>query len=463
MNRERIAWLLSFVLLASVAFLKPTAAQRDSDYRFVRTLVDIQRLVAGNYVEPVTDEKLEQGAIDGLLGQLDPFTAYVPPARREAFDRMLEGTFRGVGIELDQTTPNGPIVIVTPIDGSPAFKAGVMPGDVIVRVNGASVEGMAVKDVMKKIAGDADTEVRLGLKRDDKVIELSMKRQEVVVPTVKGYARNPDNTWDYFVVSSPKVAYLRITQFTPSTFDHVRGVLEELLRQGMSGLILDLRWNPGGQLDQAVQVVDLFVKEGVILSVKGENRPEKVEQAREEGTLPWFPMVVLVNEHSASAAEIVAGSLMDAKRAAVLGQRSYGKGSVQEVIPLEGNNGELKLTVAYYYLPSGRLVHKKKDAMTWGVEPQIAVSMSKEQEQKVVAERMEQERIRRPAGAMTPSTRPAAGAPTTGPATRPVDVQLQRAIDTVLLMTVMKDGEPRPVAAKGPDTRPVRGAEDHQE
>jgi carboxyl-terminal processing protease len=463
MNRERIAWLLSLVLLASVAFLRPSSAQRDSDYRFVRTLVDIQRLVAGNYVENVPDDKLEQGAIDGLLGQLDPFTAYVPPARREAFDRMLEGTFRGVGIELDQATPNGPIVIVTPIDGSPAFKAGVMPGDVIVKVNGESVEGMNVREVMKKIAGDADTEVRLGLKRDEKVIELSMRRQEIVVPTVKGYARNPDNTWDYFVVGSPRIAYLRITQFTPSTFDHVRGVLEELLRQGMSGLVLDLRWNPGGQLDQAVQVVDLFVKSGVIVSIKGENRPEKIEQAREEGTLPWFPMIVLVNEHSASAAEIVAGSLMDAKRAAVLGQRSYGKGSVQEVIPLEGNNGELKLTVAYYYLPSGRLVHKKKDAATWGVEPQIAVPMSKDQEQRVVAERMEQERIRRPGGATTPSTRPAGSPPATSPATRPVDVQLQRAIDTILLMTVMKDQAPRPAVARSPSTRPAGGAQDHQE
>ena len=445
MTRERIAWLLSLVLITVVAFRSPSAAQRDSDYRFVRTLVDIQRLVSGNYVDQVDAEKLEQAAIDGMLNQLDPYTNYVPPAKREEFDRMLEGTFRGVGIQLNQETPNGPIEVVTPIDGSPAFKAGVMAGDVILKVNGESIEGQRLQDVIKKIGGDQGTEVRLTVKRETgETLDLKMKREEVIVPTIKGFARNPDNTWDWFVADNPKIVYMRVTQFTPSTFKDVKAILDDLLKQGMAGLILDLRWNPGGQLDQAVQMVDLFLKDGVIVSTRGDKRPERREVASDPGTLPWFPMIVIVNEHSASAAEIVAGSLLDNRRAAVLGERTYGKGSVQELIPLEGSNGELKLTVAYYYLPSGKLVHKKKGAETWGVEPQIHVPIDEEAEQRVMEERMSNERFRR--ATTKPTTQ------NTSPTTRPADTQLQRAIDTLILMTVLQNGE-RPMA--GPATRPM--------
>ncbi|HEX2971049.1 MAG TPA: S41 family peptidase [Tepidisphaeraceae bacterium] len=446
MNRERAAWLLGFLLLAVAAFRNPTSAQRDSDYRFVRTIVDINRQVATNYVEPVDEAKLEKAAIDGMLNQLDPFTLYVPPARREEFDRMLEGTFKGVGIQLDQL-PNGAWEVLTPIDGSPAFRAGVMAGDLILKVNGESIDGLRLEEVIKKIAGEAGTEVRLSLRRvTGQVLDLAMKRQEIVVPTVKGYQRKTDNAWDFYCAPSQKIAYLRVTQFNPTTCDEMRTILADLLKDGMKGLILDLRWNPGGRLDQAVEVVDLFLKNGTIVVTKGRNRPEDIKQASEPGTLPYFPMIVLANEHSASAAEIVAGSLMDNKRAAVLGQRTYGKGSVQELIPLDGNNGELKLTVAYYYLPSGRLVHRKKDATDWGVEPQILVPMNDEIQQKVVEERQRQENFRRPTtNPTTESTTPVAAGPLT-------DVQLQRAIDTMTLLTIM-DNSPKTAAV--PSTRPA--------
>ena len=448
MNRERIAWLLSFLLLAVCALRSPSAAQRDSDYLFVRTLVDIQRQVATNYVEPVDENKLEQAAIDGMLNQLDPFTNYVPPARSEDFDRMLEGTFKGIGIELNQLE-NGQMEVVTPIDGSPAFKAGVLAGDIVLKVNGESIEGLRRPDVVKKIADTPlDTDVRLRVRHESgEEADLAMRRQEIVLPTIKGYERNADGTWDWYVCDNPKIAYVRITQFTPTTFTAVRDTLNDLLKKGMAGLILDLRWNPGGQLDQAVDVVDLFISEGVIVSTKGRNRPEDVKMAKASGTLPWSPMSVLVNEHSASAAEIVAGSLMDNKRAAVLGERTYGKGSVQEVIKLEGDNGELNLTVAYYYLPSGRLVHHKKGATSGGVEPQISVPMDEATERKVADERLSLEKFKRA------STKPTTKA--TNPATQPVDTQLQRAVDTLILMTVLQTspGSPPPTTT-GPTTRP---------
>jgi carboxyl-terminal processing protease len=291
---------------------------------------------------------------------------------------------------------------------------------------------------------------------------------------VKGFARNQDNTWDWYVCDKPKVAYIRITQFTPDTFENIKNAITPMLGQ-MKGLILDLRFNPGGRLDQAVEIIDLFLDKGVILSTKGRSRPEQVIRAHEAGTLPKFPMIVLVNEHSASASEIVAGSLMDNKRALVIGTRTYGKGSVQEVIPLESNGGELKLTVAYYYLPSGRLVHRKKDATDWGVEPQIVVPMDITAEAKLLKDRYDQEIFKRPVKKPTsrPATSPAESA-TTAPTTQPqpLDVQLQRAVDTMVALVVLQANEgsapgtvvppvSQPVQvtspAPAPATRPLKG------
>ncbi len=316
MNRERFAWIVSIGLIAIFAFQIPgSLAQRDDDYSFVRTLVEIHRQVATNYVDSVDETKLRDGAIEGMLSQLDPFTVYIPPTQQEGFDRMLEGSFKGVGIQLNQAAA-GKVEVVTPIDGSPAFKAGVQAGDIILKVNGESIEGVRLPDVIKKVGGPLGSEVRLTVRHmTGQEAELKMTREEIVVPTVKGFARKQDNTWDYYVCENPKIAYVRITQFTPDTYEKLRPAIEGTLADGMKGLILDLRFNPGGRLDQAVQIINMLVEKGTILSTKGRNRPEHVEMATGENTLPNFPMVVLVNEHSASASEIVAGSLMDNHRA----------------------------------------------------------------------------------------------------------------------------------------------------
>ena len=339
MNREKLAWTVSVLLIAVLAFQIPHGmAQRDNDYGFVRTLVDIHRQVSTNYVESVEESKLEAAAINGMLGQLDPFSVYVPPAQQEEFDQLLEGNFKGVGIQLNQRD-DGKVEVVTPIDGSPAFKAGVQAGDVVLKVNGSSLEGLKLTpDILKKIKGDLGTEVTLTVLHEGAKdpVDLTMKREEVVVPTIKGYSRKADNSWDYFVTDDPKIAYVRLTQFTPDSYEKLKGVMKDVLKDGMKGLIFDLRWNPGGRLDEAVKIVDLFVEKGVIVSTKGRNRPERIEYASPAGTLPNFPMVVLVNEHSASASEVVSGSLLDNHRAVVVGTRTYGKGSVQELIPLEG-------------------------------------------------------------------------------------------------------------------------------
>lgn len=450
MNRERLAWTISVALIAMLAFQLPgSLAQRDDDYSFVRTLVDIHRQVTANYVDVVDETRLREAAIEGMLGQLDPFTMYVPPQKQEEFDRMLEGSFKGVGIELGRLE-NGSIEVVTPIEGSPAFRAGVMAGDIILKVNGEEVVGQAINDVIDKIKGPLGSQVKLTVRHATGAeAELSMTREEIVVPSIKGFERKVDSNWDYYISKDPKVGYIRMTQFTSDVADKLREAIVGLQNDGMRGLILDLRFNPGGRLEEAVQVVDMFISKGTIVSTRGRSRPENSRSATEAGTLPHFPMVVLVNEHSASASEIVAGSLQDNKRALVIGDRTYGKGSVQEVIPLDSKGGELKLTVAYYYLPGGKLVHRKKDATEWGVEPQITVKLDAAAEALAFRQLRERDRYLRP------TTGPAEAAPTTAqaaaPTTQPmVDAQLQRAVDTLVATLLLHAGEAQFTFAPSP-------------
>lgn len=440
MNREKIAWLVSGAVLCFLALRVPDSfAQRDNDYRFVRTLVDVYRQVGEHYVEKVDEQKLQQAALSGMLSSLDPHTVYVPPDKTEAFNDALDGNFKGVGIRLSQNE-EGQIEVITPIDDSPAWKAGVRPGDVLLKVDGSSVAGMRIDEVIPKIQGPSGSEVMLTMRRPSGDVDLKMQRQEFVVPMIKGFRRNEDNSWSFWADESDKIAYVRLTQFTPETGGKIATICRDMLNKGMKGLILDLRFNPGGRLEEAEQIIDLFVREGTIVTVKGRTRPETKKMAQAEGTLPEFPMAVLVNEHSASASEVVAGSLQDNHRAIVVGARTYGKGSVQEVMPLDANMGELKLTVAYWYLPSGRRVQKLKDATEWGVEPSVKVEMGQEAQAAILEAQLRAERMRvtttAPASqpATQPATRPIAGAttqPTTRPTTQVTDTQLEKAIEVV--------------------------------
>lgn len=444
MFKERTAWMVSLVLVALLAFVLPRSlAQRDDDYAFVRTLVEIHRLLGSHYVEEVKPDDLRQGAIAGMLDRLDTYTTYIPPARQEEFAQAIEGRFKGIGVELNQLA-DGRIEVVSPIEGSPAHRAGILAGDVIVAVDGQRVAGRKMDEVIKLVKGPLGTEVKItvvqpgGAER-----EISVQRNEVTVPTVMGFERRGDDKWNYFAVEEPRVAYVRVSQFTEDTADRLRHILAGdpgpaskpgvngnggLLAAGMRGLILDLRWNPGGRLDEARAMVDLFLAEGVIVSVKGRSRPERIERANRENTLPDFPLIILVNRHSASASEVVAGSLQDNRRALVIGQRTFGKGSVQDVVELDGG-GQLKMTTAYYYLPSGRLVHRLRDAREWGVNPQIVVDVDEATERAILSQRKQSELFKRPV------TQPAEANPAAG---QPVDVQLTQALNTMVGLLALR-------------------------
>lgn len=428
MNREKITWMASGAILAALALNVPgSLAQRDSDFKFVRTLVDIYRQVGTNYVENVDESKLQTSAINGMLATLDPYTMFVPEEQKEAFNDALDGSFKGVGIQLNQNPDTMQIEVVTPIDDSPAWKAGVLPGDVLVKIDGQSIVGQRLEGIINKIKGPNGSKVTLGLLRDGKPLELSMPRAEFNVPQIKGFERNADNSWNYFADTDKKIGYVRLKQFTPDIGKQVSDICQNLLKQGMKGLVFDLRFNPGGRLDEAEELIDLFVKEGTIVSVKGRNRPEQKVLAKAEGTLPDFPMVVLVNEHSASASEVMAGALKDNKRATVVGARTYGKGSVQEVMPLDAHSGELKITVAYWYLPSGKRVQRLKDAKEWGVEPDVVVPMDEDAQERLALAQLKSENMR---VALAPATTRASNG-TTVPTTQPLDPQLDKALDVL--------------------------------
>ena len=381
MQRERIAWLGFVAIIAIVAASIPGGVSPTArDLEFTATLMELRQRVQDHYVRDVTDEELREFAIQGMLQSLDENSFYVPPSAADAFNQDLQGTFEGVGILVDREDTQGGLLVMRPIEDSPAMAAGVRAADRIVAVDGVDVLQMDQDAIIERIKGVVGTPVTLTIERgageDRSRLDLTMPRAQVISPVLEGYRRDEAGQPVFWVdPDSPvKLGYIHLTRFTSGCAGRTVQQIESLRRDGMRGLILDLRGNPGGLLDEAVLLADAFLADGLIVSKRGAHSPEEVAYAASEGTLPAFPMVVLLNEFSASASEVLAGALADHGRAVVVGTRSFGKGSVQEVITLS-DSGELKLTTAYYYLPSGRLVHKQPGSEDYGVEPDVEVKI----------------------------------------------------------------------------------------
>jgi len=402
-----------FVILAVLAgvFLgriPDTLALRSNAYDFFDTIVDVRSELVKNYVEEPDQQQMLEGALEGMITTLnDPFTDYLSPEHLEQFDKQTRAEFSGIGAEI--STQDDQLTIVSPLEDSPAFEAGVMAGDVILEIDGQSTEGMNVADAVKNITGPEGTQVKLKLRHlSGEIVEVTITRKRIEIQTVKGFSRDADHHWNFLIKPEAKIGYIRMTQFSDPTADALKAALDELKGQGMKGLILDLRYNPGGLLSSAVRISDMFLSDGRIVSTKGRNSPERVENATKAHDVGEFPMVVLVNEFSASAAEILSGALKDNDRAIIVGTRSFGKGSVQQVMALESGKGAIKVTTAYYYLPSGRNLHRREKADVWGVDPNDGyyIPMDYEAEREMVKLRRESDILRNNDGESRPEVTP---------------------------------------------------------
>ncbi len=346
-------------------------------------LVDVTDLVEKRYVKQVEEGKIITDAINGMLSELDPYSEYIPPAREKEFNMQTSGNFTGIGISIDQK--DDAIVIITPLEQSPARKAGIKSGDVIVEIDDKSTQDWNVARAVKEMEGPEGAELKLQIYRGStgELKTFNIKREKIQMHSVRGWRLDENGEWDYHLDKANGIGYLRISQFIDSTLDDFNKIMAELLDTEMKALILDLRSNPGGLMYSATGIIDRLIPQGVILKTRGENSPEQVHNAKADNTLPEFHMVVLIDQISASASEIVAGALRDHKRATVIGVRSWGKGSVQRTFKLPGNRGIVKLTTDYYYLPNGNCVHRLEGAETWGVEPDIKVEFNADNYQKM--------------------------------------------------------------------------------
>jgi carboxyl-terminal processing protease len=337
------------------------AAQADAAYGKLKVFGDILSVIQSSYVEEPNTDNLVQGAIRGMLGTLDPHSSYLTPEMLKQVEVETKGSFGGLGIEIGMK--DGQLTIISPIEDTPAWRAGLKAGDAIVKIEEESTKDMTIMDAVKRMRGEPGTKVNISVAREG---EAGPKSYSIVRDVIKIRSVKAKDL-------GGGVGYVKLSQFQQDTDQELEKALvaQKEGKEGLKGLVLDLRNDPGGLLDQAVKVSDLFVEGGLIVYTDGRIESQKTKYfAKKEGTWTGFPIVVLVNAGSASASEIVAGCLQDHGRAIVLGERTFGKASVQTILPLEDGSA-LRLTTARYYTPNGRSIQAK------GIEPDIVVADGK--------------------------------------------------------------------------------------
>lgn len=347
-----------------------------------------------NLPEEVIVYEMTEGAIDTL----DEFSAVIWPHDKEGFSRNFQGKFYGVGIQISQRDDR--LIVVSPLEATPAMRAGIKAGDIIAKVNGQETAGWSLDQAVREITGEEGTKVILGIDRPGVAtpLEFTLTRAEIPIESIRGWQHRPAGGWDYYIDPVNKIGYVRLSQFIPQSADDLDAAINQMEKEGgLNALILDLRFDPGGLLSAAVEVVNRFVPSGTIVSTVGpaDTRTSQFSARPERAHSP-LPLVVLVNQGSASASEIVSGALQDYRKALIVGTRSFGKGSVQDVFPIDKGKAYLKLTTQYYKLPKGRIIHRKPEDRTWGVEPDLKITMTSDQIASAIEFRQKADVLHRP-------------------------------------------------------------------
>lgn len=366
---RRNAWfLIGLAVVALVCHLRSDPNARILGY----ALDQIERRA----LVEVPQDKLLEGALSGMMAQLgDQHSVFIRPSDFEDLRVGIEQEFGGVGIEIVLDPETKQLTVASPLFGTPAFAAGIRPRDRILRIDGRTTQGMSLEEASAVLRGKVGTPVVLLVQHEGEAQpeEIRIVRAKIQVDSVLGDRRRPDGSWDFFLEGTDRIGYVRIHQFGERTAEEMRKALASLQSGGARGLVLDLRDDPGGLLPAAVQVCDMFLESGVILTIRlRDGAIREVIEARPKSDYPRFPIAVLVNKYSASASEIVAACLQDHGRAIVVGERTFGKGTVQELIPLPGKRGTLKLTTSSYWRPSGKNINRQSDEgpeAPWGVLP----------------------------------------------------------------------------------------------
>jgi carboxyl-terminal processing protease len=357
---------------------KKTARSDEDFYQLYQLLADTVDQIDRNYVKEVDHRELIEAAIRGMVAKLDPYSAYVGPEELSQFRSSVDSEFAGIGIQVSED--DGDLRVLSPIYGTPAYRAGVQAGDLIVEIDGKSTDGLQIEDAIRLMKGHDGTQVSITIVHSGqtKREKFMLARERVRVETVLGDRRKSDDHWDFMYDEKNAIGYVRISAFSLDTATELREAMRDLKKRKVRGLVLDLRFDPGGLLRSAIEVSKLYVSKGRIVSTKGRNSPERVWDADGKDVFDGFPMVVLVNRYSASASEIVSACLQDHQRAVIVGERTWGKGSVQNIIELEHGKSALKLTTAAYRRPSGKNIHRfpdAKDKDEWGVMPDLGYEL----------------------------------------------------------------------------------------
>lgn len=383
MSRYNLAWLIAVPMMMLVCVTLSFSAphrERDKEYKLVRTLVDVLAEVDQHFVKPLDDKQREQlveNMINGGLERLDPYSQYMNPDELKHFNAQTEGNFGGVGIHMGIDPRTGMLMVISPMVGTPAYDAGILAGDIIVKIDDKPTDNMRQSDAVQLIQGEPGTPISFTVVHEGtrQTETLTMKRAMIEVESVLGFNRKAENLkeWDWYVDQESGIGYIRVLQFTDKTAADIKKHVQQLEKDNAKGLIIDLRDNPGGLLTSAIEISDMFLKSGRIVSTKDRHGNGREWDAKPDELFAGKPIAVLINKNSASASEIVAAALQDNKRAVLVGERTYGKGSVQKVIRLNGDPpAALKLTTDSYWRPNGANMHRhpdSKDTDEWGVRP----------------------------------------------------------------------------------------------